>query len=147
MIKQSGNDYLIAVKGNQKKLLLSVQAQTLGPAPIDSFHSKEINRGRIENRYVALYDRPVDLPPGWESVQRVIMVNRYGQRPDTGSFDEQHYYILSKPIKDAKFIATGIRFHWHIENRLHYVKDVCFGEDKNGIQQGNPAAILSLVQD
>ena len=34
------------------------------------------------------------------------------------------------------------REHWHIENKLHYVRDVTFGEDLSQVRSGNvPQAI------
>jgi predicted transposase YbfD/YdcC len=40
------------------------------------------------------------------------------------------YFISSLPTTTpAKEFAQGIRGHWHIENSLHYVKDVTMKED------------------
>jgi predicted transposase YbfD/YdcC len=36
--------------------------------------------------------------------------------------------VVYLPENCCKF-AQGIREHWGIENRLHWVKDVIFGED------------------
>lgn len=51
---------------------------------------------------------------------------------------EERYYLCSiKP--DAELFAIVVRRHWHIENRLHWVFDVVFREDrlrskeKNGV--------------
>lgn len=146
-IIDSGNDYLIAVKGNQPKLQAQVQANIESTPPISQFTEKQKSRGRIEQRYVALYDNIAQIDPQWMGVQRLVFVHRKGYRPDKGPVDEKHYYILSRPMNDAQTVAQGIRGHWLIENQLHYVKDVHFMEDRNRIRQGNPAAILSLFQD
>ncbi len=44
------------------------------------------------------------------------------------------YGITSLPRGriDAKHILTLIREHWSIENKLHYVRDVTFGEEPAG---------------
>ncbi|MFF5207014.1 hypothetical protein [Streptosporangium sp. NPDC000396] len=34
-------------------------------------------------------------------------------------------------------LATWIRGHWSIENRLHYVRDVTYGEDHSQAHTGN----------
>lgn len=33
-------------------------------------------------------------------------------------------------------LASWVRGHWHIENRLHWVRDVTFDEDRSGLVQG-----------
>jgi len=48
---------------------------------------------------------------------------------------------------DAKEFARGIRHHWGIENRLHYVKDVTFKEDESKIRQGQAPGIFSLIRN
>jgi hypothetical protein len=40
----------------------------------------------------------------------------------------------------------GIRGHWGIENRLHWVKDVVFDEDRSTIHMGQAPANLSLLR-
>ena len=101
----------------------------------------------MEQRFVALYDQLQGIDPEWVGLKRLVFVRRSGHRPDKGDYREEHYFILSKAFNDAALVATGIRAHWFIENKLHYVKDVHFKEDKNRIKQGNPASILSLFQD
>lgn len=58
-----------------------------------------------------------------------------------------HSYYLSSISTKAKEFAKGIRHHWGIENRLHYVKDVTLKEDESRIRSGNAPAILSLIRN
>ncbi|MGH3949956.1 MAG: transposase, partial [Pseudonocardiaceae bacterium] len=45
----------------------------------------------------------------------------------------------------ARQLATWVRGHWHIENRLHWVRDVTYGEDASLVRTGNgPRAMASL---
>ena len=127
-ILATGNDYCIQVKDNQPKLYRQIQENIKGSTPIDTFAKKEKNRGRTENRVVRLYNNLVQIDEKWTKLERIIHVHRFGYRPDKkkneGKYDEHHYYILSRPINDAKVVFDGIRGHWFIENKLHYVKDV-----------------------
>jgi predicted transposase YbfD/YdcC len=42
-------------------------------------------------------------------------------------------------------LATWVRGHWHIENRLHWVRDITFDEDRSPIRSGNgPRVMVSL---
>lgn len=54
------------------------------------------------------------------------------------------YYISSLGCSAVDF-AQGIRGHWAIENRLHWVKDVIFDEDRSMIRQGNAPANRSII--
>jgi len=48
---------------------------------------------------------------------------------------------------DAKYIAQGVRSHWHIENKLHYTKDVIMQEDSKCTKNKQAAANLALLRD
>jgi predicted transposase YbfD/YdcC len=40
-----------------------------------------------------------------------------------------------------------IRGHWQIENGLHYVRDVAFGEDRSRLRSGNAPQILAACRN
>lgn len=150
IILSTQNHYLIEIKGNQKTLLEGVKKIIAENEPLDSCSTQEKNRGRQENRYHEIYNVTPDIPTGWNGVQRVIFVHRYGHRPDKktneGNYSEKHYYIAGYKFNSARNVAKGIRRHWGIE-MVHYVKDTLFNEDNNGIRHNNAAAILSIFQD
>ena len=58
-----------------------------------------------------------------------------------------YYYISSLNIDDAEQFGIGIRGHWAIENRLHWVKDVIQHEDNSRIRKGNGIETLSLLKN
>jgi len=87
-----------------------------------------------------------DLPAGWHGVQRIVYLRRSGRRPSK-NYCEDHYYICSYPFNKAQPLQQGIRGHWGIENRLHYVKDTHFNEDKNRIRYRPAAIMVSVFQD
>lgn len=151
VIINNGNDYCIQVKGNQPKLKEQIQENIAANTPLDTYKQSEKNRGRTENRVVELYDDLSGISPDWVGLNRIIHVHRFGHRPDKktneGKYDEHHYYILSAKLDNAKLVATGIRGHWHIENRLHYVKDVVQNEDDSGIKVGKAIENLSLLKN
>lgn len=46
---------------------------------------------------------------------------------------------------DARQIGDLVRGHWEIENRLHWVRDVTFDEDRSQVRTGSgPRALASL---
>lgn len=54
--------------------------------------------------------------------------------------DETSFFISSLPPKD-KTLNGFLREHWRIENSQHYVLDVTFSEDANGIRKGSSPEI------
>lgn len=151
IIIENGNDYCIQVKGNQPKLFKQIQDNVSNSEPIGAFFKKEKNRGREENRLVEIYDDLSGIDEKWTGLKRIIHVHRYGYRPDKrkneGKYDEHHYYILSKNTDDAELVFWGIRGHWYIENKLHYVKDVIQNEDDSRIYKGKTIDNLSILKN
>ncbi len=43
-------------------------------------------------------------------------------------------------------LQTWIRWHWHIENRLHHVRDVTFREDAHQARTGNGPAVIATLR-
>jgi len=39
------------------------------------------------------------------------------------------------------------REHWHIENRLHYVRDVTFGEDRSQVRSGKAPQVMAAMRN
>lgn len=44
-------------------------------------------------------------------------------------------------------LATWARGHWHIENRLHWVRDVTFDEDRSQIRSGNGPRVMASLRN
>ena len=60
------------------------------------------------------------------------------------------YAVTSLPAAHttAAELATWIRGHWCVENRLHWVRDVTFDEDRSQIRTANgPRIMASLLID
>ncbi|MDR1977294.1 MAG: ISAs1 family transposase, partial [Synergistaceae bacterium] len=55
-------------------------------------------------------------------------------------------YYLSSLEADAEKIASGIRFHWGIENSLHWVLDMNFREDQARNRKNHSAENMAIVR-
>ena len=58
---------------------------------------------------------------------------------------EQRFYISSRGLS-AEEMALAVRAHWGIENRLHWLLDVNFGEDGCQVRKDNAPQNLSLLK-
>jgi len=54
---------------------------------------------------------------------------------------------LSEHKANPEKLLTLIRGHWTIENRLHYVRDVTFDEDRCRIRKGNGAHAMASIRN
>ena len=141
---QHGNDYLVSVKGNQPKLLKALQQVSQQQQPHSHNDTNERSRNRIVQRSVSVFDDVSSIAPHWLNAQSLIAVRRIGTR-DGKPFDQMSYY-LSSLSADAVAVGCGIRRHRDIENRLHWVKDVVFGEDAARCPQHNAATLWSIIR-
>ncbi len=140
---------MIQVKGNQGTLHKIMQEVTYNKCPTAVHMTEEKGHGRTEKRCVTLYKIPQNIKEqlaGWRGLQQFIRVDRNGIRGGI-IFSETSYYITSLKTQKVKIIAVGIRGHWGIENRLHWVKDVNMNEDKNGIAGHNAPENISIMKN
>ncbi len=141
---ESGNDYVIAVKGNQKHLYRQIKLTTEQAIPISVDITTERRSGRVTTRTVSVFDELTGINCEWAGLARLVKVERTGTRAGQ-PYEQIAYYISSLNLHAAQF-AQGIRGHWGIENRLHWVKDVVLQEDSSRMRQGNAPANLSIIR-
>lgn len=126
-IVESGNDYLVAVKGNQGRLYEHLQTYFECLNPTAEYTHSTRGRGRDEHRCIKVY-QPVGIAvQEWEAIRSVLCVQRWGTRKGK-EYHNTAYYISSAATSPHQWQSL-IREHWGIENRLHWPKDVVFGED------------------
>jgi predicted transposase YbfD/YdcC len=58
---------------------------------------------------------------------------------------ERRYYLSSLKLEVETF-ARAVRGHWGVENKLHWVMDVCFREDQSRARQGYAAENLATLR-
>lgn len=142
----TGNDYVIQVKRNQKKLCDGIKKCIETSKKISAHVTTEINKGRFEKRTVSLYFPNKNyIDSSWEKLNRIIVVQSEGIRKGR-DYLEMRYYISSLKKNKADLFANGIRQHWSIENNLHRVKDVVQNEDRCLIRNIKIVATLSLIK-
>ncbi len=141
---EQGNDYLVGVKGNQPKLLLAIQQVAQQQTPVAQQVERERTRNRVVERTVSIYNDISAIDSNWVGAQSLIVVRRQGTRQGV-SFDKLSYYLSSLALPAVEF-GLGIRGHRLIENGLHWVKDVVFGEDGAPFSAYNAATNWSTIR-
>ena len=84
----------------------------------------------------------------WPGLAQVVQVER--RRTIGGeTSSETSWYItsLSRDRADASRLLHWIRSHWQIENRLHYVRDVTFGEDASRVRSDSAPEVMTVLRN
>lgn len=134
----------IAVKANQKNLHRQIRHNTENSKPTSRHISAERTRNRVTTRTVEVFNDLTGISKEWTGKKSLIKVERIGTR--AAKPYHQVVYYISSLVRSAADFALGIRGHWGIENRLHWVKDVIFNEDDSTIRMGNAPANLSVMR-
>jgi predicted transposase YbfD/YdcC len=155
-IVAAGGADLFAVKANQPDLLEDVALLFRDPPPGERFATTatvDKHGGRLEVRRLrasaalAAYLRAA----GWEAAGLVLEVAttmRWPRQPARPIRREVHYFLTSLPAHTRPVEALrAIRRHWHIENRLHWVRDVTFGEDACQVRSGRAPQALAAIRN
>lgn len=150
-MKKTGNDAILQLKGNQKRIEINCLQIIADQKPVDTFQSYEKAHGRIESRKTETYNtfnEGVSLDADWQIyAKQLISVTRVRKVYDTKekiyktSTDRSLY--LASFNSSAEIFHHAIRLHWGIENKNHYVRDVTFGEDLSRIRK-NPQNFAKL---
>lgn len=148
-IIDSGNDYTIQVKRNQKSLFEEIERVITEEIPLDSYQEKEKDHGRQSHWSVYVFDATDSFKADeWKQLRRFVHVHKYTKYKSGKVAHNDRFYISSRFDTSAKYYHKGIRGHWTIENSLHWVKDVIHKEDNNQIVKNNGpvnSAILSSI--
>jgi len=150
-------DYVLALKGNQKKFFEDV-VLFLDEAIKNEFRdgtniithdfheTKEKGHGRIETRkyWVTDYIEWIENKKDWAKLTTIGVVESTRQIKDKISV-ERRYYIGSIP-QDAQLFAKAVRSHWGVENKVHWVLDMVFNEDKSKIRQDHAPANMAIAR-
>lgn len=146
VIIETGNDYLVQVKGNQPTLKASLEETAARLAAADSAETSERNKGREEHRRLTLWtDCSLVDTALWCCLTSILRVERWGSRQGV-AYSHTHWYISSAEASAAEFLYC-VRAHWSVENKCHWVKDVSMGEDKTPTNDASANTTLALIRN
>lgn len=152
-IVDSGADYVLTVKKNQPKLHAHLAALPWASMPTaDSTYDR--GHGRIEERHTIIATVTdaaggiADFPHAAQVLRLIRRRRKLHQRPGQDSIETVYVITSIEPGRLPDDVLAGIvRRHWGVENRLHYVRDTAFDEDRCRARTGHGAAILASLRN
>jgi predicted transposase YbfD/YdcC len=156
LILAQDGDYLMVVKKNQATLyefldmLFSLPAHPSDHEVWDQVGpSSAKGHGRLETRTLLSGNAPSE-DVDWPGLAQVMRRECERIELKTGKLTRVVSYALTSLPPERAGAATLEalwRGHWTIENGLHYVRDVSFGEDAGHAATGNTARVWASVRN
>ena len=149
-----GAHWLLTVKGNQPGLRR--QLATLPWKQVQVCHRGVVDqRGRREIRTlkVVTVTAGIEFPHAAQAIQITRKTRPLRAHAATGEKKkwrtETVYAITDLTPSEARpdEIATWLRGHWHIENKLHWVRDVTFAEDASRVRTGGAPQVMATFRN
>jgi predicted transposase YbfD/YdcC len=134
-------DYVMTVKANMPALHRKLKK--LPWAAVPAFPAVSTDHGRRARRTIK-----VTLVPAWiefDGAAQVAQVRRTVTKKGKKTV-EVVYLITSDPDADPATLAAWVRGHREIENRLHWVRDVTYQEDKSLVRTGNAPRVMASLR-
>jgi predicted transposase YbfD/YdcC len=144
LVTEAGGEWVLTVKANQKSLYAQLKALPWGKIP--ALSRTERGHGRLTTRTIKAAEVPAWVSfPGAAQVARLQRtVTRKGKRTV-----EVVYLMTSADVRTAppQVLAAWVQSHWEIENRLHWVRDVTFDEDRSQVRTGQAPRVMAGLRN
>jgi len=140
-------DYVLAVKDNQGLLAEQVRDSFLLLNADAVAEEVDCGHGRVEQRRCSVIAdlSMIEKSSEWASLRGLVRIQSQRYHKVTGKIEREIRYYITSLNPDAARLNRVIRQHWGIENKLHWVLDVGFGEDLDRKRAGHSAQNFSLL--
>ncbi len=148
LVEDKKADYIFtAVKDNQPTLFEALDAMPWAEVKIQHVR-KDRDHGRDELRTIQVLPAPEGLFP---YAAQAFLIERHVRNLDGSPRSAVAALGITSATEDRAGpgrIAASVRGHWGIENKLHWVRDVTYGEDASRVRTRNaPQNMASLPGD
>jgi predicted transposase YbfD/YdcC len=152
-IVEGGGDYVMIVKGNQPQLHQDIDVVFQDPAVLaetmTASETVDSGHGRIEQRRLTASTALVGYGD-WPGLAQVFQVERHVTMKKSGAQrDEVVYGVTSLGPERAgpEHVLGLVRQHWQIENKVHWVRDVTFDEDRSQVRCGSIPQVMAAFRN
>jgi predicted transposase YbfD/YdcC len=138
---------LVTVKANQPTLFAQLKRLPWADVPVGD-RRRDTGHGRRETRTVKALTVLTPGGLGFPHAEQAIRITR--TRTAKGKTTrETAYLVVSLPAEHAQpdQLQDWARREWHIENRLHWVRDVTLREDAHQARTGNGPAVAAVLRN
>jgi predicted transposase YbfD/YdcC len=146
-VAERGAHLLVAIKANQPTALAQLKALPWAQLPPGD-RTRDRGHGRRETRTVKTVT--VGTPGGLTFPHAAQAVRITRTRTVKGKVSRKTtYLVISLPAHQARpaDLQDWARREWHIENRLHWVRDVTLGEDTHQARTGTGPAVAAVLRN
>ena len=140
-------DYVLAVKNNQGLLSEQVKDSFLLLECDAVAEEIDCGHGRVEHRRCSVITdlSLIEKAAEWTSLQGLVRIEAERYHKVSGKTEREIRYYITSLRPAAAHLNRIIRQHWGIENKLHWVLDVGFGEDLSRKRAGHAAQNFSIL--
>jgi len=155
LVADRGAHYVLTVKRNQPTLHAQLGALPWRHVPVGD-DTRDRGHGRLEWRSlkVTAVAAGLGFPHAAQAIQIIRRrrprnaknnTNRKKKRWST----ETVYAVTSLTATEASpaELADILRGHWRIEDRLHWVRDVTYDEDRSQVRTGNGPRVMASLRN
>lgn len=142
-----GAHYVFTVKANQPSLRDRIASQTWASLPAQHVQHEKAH-GRTTTW--AITTQPAQTWIGFPHATQTIRLTRDRMHHRTGETTREQIYAITSltPAQASpENLAALIRGHWVIENRLHWVRDVTYDEDRSQIRTRNGPRTMAALRN
>jgi predicted transposase YbfD/YdcC len=161
-IVEGGGDYLLVVKDNQPLLREDIEAVFEAPHLLElttqelaserkaqqvSMHGNRIEERVLRTSTALCECYGEDLWPGLEQILQIKRTITDKQSGCTTCETDYAITSLSPQRATPTQLLSVWREHWHIENKLHWVRDVTFDEDRSTVRSGRIPQVMATLRN
>jgi predicted transposase YbfD/YdcC len=147
LVLTRGAHYILTVKGNQPTLRTQLTTLPWKDVPV-GHTSTDRGHGRVDKRTlkVVAVSAGIVFPHALQAIQ----ITRKSRKLNSKKWRTEVVYAVTSltpaQATDAQ-LAAFIRGHWCVENRLHWVRDVTFDEDRSQVRTGNGPRVMASLRN
>jgi len=142
LVREKKAHYLAVIKGNQPNAYRRMKALPWAGIPVADV-TRDRGHGRDETRALKVATvGHLDFP----HAAQALRISRWRREKNRQPSRETVYAITDLTADQVgPALADLARTHWHVENKVHYVRDVSFREDASTVRTGNAPTNLATL--